>query len=186
MNSRGIRFGFSLLFFALFPLMVLGQDFDYRGEVFGGAGYGKFYDDEGGLGTGLTYRTGISWRFLNHFGAGVELLGIRHTRKDSFHVQGDSLAFFGNAAYYFSRSKTQPYVLGGLGAQRADFTYSWPEMSCAEYQASKTELAYNVGVGIKFLLNRNWSFDPQFRWAFSTPSNYWLVSYLSVALAYHW
>ena len=105
------------------------QDSTWKARVFGGAGFGRFFDDEGSLGQGATYRAGVEWRPLSRLGVQGELLGIHHTRRDRFQVNGDSAGFSGNAVLYFSRSRVQPYILGGLGVLKTSYTYGWPDAS---------------------------------------------------------
>ncbi len=174
------------LMLILCPLTSFAEDYLYKGRVYGGVGGGRFYDDEGSLGRGLTYRTGVEWRPLNCMGLEAELLGIHHTRSDAFQVRGNARALSANAVYYFSRSKAQPYVLGGFGLLKVDYRYSWPGTANGEFQKSKTEPALNFGVGVRLFISRRWSLDPQFRWAISAPSAYAIGNYFSTSLAYQW
>jgi opacity protein-like surface antigen len=170
----------------LCPLMSVAEDYSYRGRVFGGVGGGRFYDDEGSLGRGVTYRAGAEWRPLTRLGIEAELLGIHHTRHDYFQVRGNGLSISANALFYFSRSKVQPYVLGGIGMLKTDYRYSWPGTANGEFHRSETEPALNLGAGIRFFINRRWSLDPQIRTAVSSPSYYAIVNYFSMSLGYHW
>ena len=174
------------LFLVLGPLKSFAEDYSYRGSVFGGAGIGRFYDDEGSLGRGVTYRAGAEWRPLSRLGVEAELLGIHHSRNDAFQVRGNGLSLSANARFYFSRSKVQPYVLGGSGLLRTDYRYSWPGTVNGEFRRSKTEPALSLGAGIRFFINRRWSLDPQIRTAVSSPSYYAIVNYFSMSLGYHW
>ena len=170
----------------LCPLTFFAQDYAYKGGAYGGVGGGGFFDDEGSLGRGLTYRTGVEWRPLSRLGVEAELLGIHHTRSDYFEVSGNALSLSGNAVYYFSRSRIQPYVLCGLGLIKADYRYSWPGTTNGEFHKSTTEPAFNFGLGIRLFVSRRWSLDPQFRLAVSSPSYYAIGNYFSTSLAYHW
>jgi opacity protein-like surface antigen len=150
--------------------LAAGQDYRYSGEVYGGAGCGKFYDDEGSLGTGPTYRAGAGWRLTRHLGIQGELVGIHHARRDNFRVQGNAWSAFGNVLYYFSTSKVQPYVLGGLGALNTTYHFSFPQVpGLPENSVSRTDLAIALGAGARVFLSRRWSLDPQFRLAGSSP-----------------
>ncbi len=181
--TKFLRCGFLCL--VLRPLVVLGQEPIYKAELYGGIGYGKFFDDEGSLGSGPTYKAGVGRRVSNRLAVRAEILGIHHTRGDYFHVAGNSLFVLGNAVYFFSKSRVQPYVLAGIGAHKTNYRYSWPGTANGEYRISKTGLAADFGAGVKLFLSRRWSLDPEFRVAVSR-SYYSLANYLSANLTYHW
>ncbi len=164
---------------------VFSQDFVPKGAVYGGAGYGKFYDDEGALGSGITYRAGGEWRVFRRLGIEAELLGIHFTRGDYFQVTGDSQFGFVNAVYYFSKSGVQPYFKGGVGLYGTKYTYTWPSSSSQEYHHSKSGAAFDVGAGLRFFVNRHWSVNPDFRVA-GGAGYYSLFCYFSMSAAYHW
>lgn len=175
--------GLCILCLVLLPMTVLGQDFKYKWSVFGGLGIGKFYDDEGSLGKGLTYRAGVEWRPLGRVGFDAELLGSQFERSDYFNVRGNVQFVFANALYYFSRSRVQPYLKGGVGMYRTQYSYGWPVSSPAEYHASRSGAAVGVGAGVRFFPTRRWSINPDFR---LLGGNYSLINYFSVSAAYHW
>jgi len=165
------------------PMSAKGQDYAYQGSVYGGSGFGRFYEDEGSLGSGITYRAGAEWRPLRRAGFEAELLGIRFDRGDSFHVEGDAQFVFANAIWYFSQSRVQPYVKGGLGAYRTRYIVSWPGIPANKISRNGT--AFNLGAGIRFFVDSNWSVNPDFRLTGGT-GYYSLFSYLSISAAYHW
>lgn len=175
----------SILFLMTFPLTGLAQDFTHTGSAYGGIGAGKFYDDEGSLGRGLTYRAGVEWRPISRIGLEADLLGIHFTRSDYFNVRGNTQYIFTNGIYYFSVSGTQPYIKGGIGLFRTAYSYSWPASSSQEFHASKTGIALDFGAGIRFFVNRRWSINPDLRLV-GGASGYALVSYFSLSAAYHW
>jgi hypothetical protein len=174
-----------LLVFVACPLVVLGRDFGGKYGLQGGIGYGKFFDDEGSLGSGLTYRAGAEWRPFRKAGFEGELLGIQYARGDAFHVDGNAQFCFGNAIWYFSRSRFQPYLRTGIGAFKTGYTYSWPISMSPVYRVSKSGAAFNFGTGIRIFLNRHWSLNPDFR-LIEARANYTMVSYVSMTAGYHW
>jgi hypothetical protein len=175
-----------ILVMTLLSPFLNAQDSTWKARVFGGVGIGRFFDDEGSLGLGATYRAGAEWRPLSRLGVQGELLGIHHTRGDRFQVNGDSAGFSGNAVLYFSRSRVQPYILGGLGVLKTSYRYGWPEYSAERYSVRKTELSMNFGGGALLFLNRHWSLDPQVRVIVSNPSGYSLANFFSMSASYHW
>ena len=183
-KAQRLALGIALLVLVSFPAMA--QDYLYQARLFGGAGIGKFYDDEGSLGKGWTYRTGAEWRPLSRLGLQGELVGIHHTRGDYFNVRGDAAMFSGNAVYYFSRSRVQPYLLAGIGVLKTSYNYGWPAGDPRRYSVSKTETQLSLGGGMQVFLNRRWSLDPHLRLAASAPSGYALVNYFSISAGYHW
>lgn len=185
MRSITSILGLCFMYLVLTPFIAFGQESTYKAELYGGIGYGKFYDDEGSLGRGPIYRAGVGVRVASRLALRAEALGIHHTRGDYFHVTGNSLFVFGNAVYFFPRSRVQPYLLAGIGGHRADYRYSWPGTSNGEYRISKSGLAVDFGAGVKLFLSPRWSLDPELRIACSR-SYYSLFNYLSANLAYHW
>jgi hypothetical protein len=172
-----------LIILTVCPMPANGQDNTYRGSIFGGSGYGRFYEDEGSLGSGMTYRVGAEWRPLRRAGFEAELFGTRFNRGDSFHVDGDTQFILANATWYLSRSRIQPYIKGGFGAFRTRYNVSWPGV--APNQVSRNGAAVNFGAGIRFFVNRHWSVNPDFR-VTGGAGNYLLFSYFSMSAAYHW
>ncbi len=184
----GMRQRFLVLIFlvlVLFPLTSLSQDFGYKGAAFGGAGYGRFAEDEGLLGTGLTYRAGAEWRFSRRGALEGELYGIHFTRKDYFRVNGDTQFVLANALFYFSRSNIQPYLKGGIGLHSSRYSFSWPSSSSTLYDRSTSGVAVGFGAGVKVFVNRRWSVNPDFR-IIGAEGLYSLFGYFSVCAGYHW
>ncbi len=175
-----------LLTITLLPVVSFAQDGAYRAAVFCGAGYGTFFDDEGSLGSGPTYRAGAEWRVSRRLGLRGELLGIHHSRNDAFEVRGNAEHVLGNAVFYFSsRSNIQPYLTAGLGLQRVAHTYSWPGLPFGPYRTRRNDFAADFGIGMKVFVNRRWSLDPEF--TTSVGRNYFaLANYFSMKAAYHW
>jgi hypothetical protein len=167
------------------PFLAHAQDYSYKGSAYGGLGYGRFYEDEGSLGSGLTYRAGAEWRPLRRGGFEAELFGIHFNRADYFHVEGNTQFVLANAAWYFSRSRVQPYIKAGIGAYRTNYSYSWPVTSGPTYQASHSGLAVDLGAGIRIFFNRHWSLNPDLR-VIGSNNYYSLLGYFAMSAAYHW
>jgi opacity protein-like surface antigen len=168
------------------PVVGLAQDFSYRGSVFGGAGYGNFLDDEGSIGTGPTYRSGAEWRVLPRLALRGEFIGMHHSRNDYFRVRGNAEHVLGKVAFYFSRSKVQPYITAGLGLQHVAYSYSWPAApQLGVHRVAKTDLAAAFGLGMKLFVSRHWSLDPEFT-AITGRGAYTMANYISMKAAYHW
>jgi hypothetical protein len=88
----------------LYGSLALAQGLDYKSEVFGGAGWGRFGDDEGSLGDGASFVGGIGRsssvpvdppevfdsedkEFASNFGAGVKIfVGSRVSLRPEFRV----------------------------------------------------------------------------------------------------
>jgi opacity protein-like surface antigen len=174
-----------ILFLMLLPAATFGQDYAYKGAVFGGLGFGQFYDDEGSLGKGLTYRAGVEWRPQGRLGFEADLLGSQFERNDYFNVRGNAQFIFANALYYFSKSKFQPYIKGGIGGFRTRYSYGWPISSPEQYHASKAGAAFDLGAGVRFFPSRHWSVNPDLR-LLGGVAGYALLSYFSISAAYHW
>lgn len=170
--------------FVLLPWTAWGQDYSFR--AYGGAGIGRYYEDEGSLGTAVSYRGGVEWRPWHRIGLEAEISGIHHSRDDRFHVRGNALSASGSALLYFSSSRVQPYIFGGLGFLRSDYDYGWPDIGLGNFHRRADELAVHFGGGAQFFINRRWSLDPEVRIAVSQPSWYGFVNYFSMSASYHW
>ncbi len=184
MDFRKAAFGLCILLLITCPSAAWGQDYVPKGSIFGGVGFGRFYDDEGSLGSGWTVRAGAEWRPFHRFGFEGEYLGIRFHRTDAFKVDGNTHWAFGNVAFYFSRSRIQPYVKGGIGYQRTEYTYSWPGIPVPEFHKSRSNVAANSGAGIRFFVNRHWSINPEIRLVGG--GQYIATNYFSISTGYHW
>jgi hypothetical protein len=184
MKSATYRLAFWIVLLLACSAAASAQGFDYIGSVCGGVGGGKFYDDEGSLGTGVMYRLGGEWRPLSKLGLEADLVGIHFTRDDAFNVSGNTQFFFINAVYYFSHFRGQPYLKGGTGLLRTRYDYSFPASSPQVFRGSKTGIAVDFGAGIRFFVNERWSVTPDFRVAVGG-GGYSLVSFLTVSAAYH-
>lgn len=85
-------------------------------SIFGAAGYGESYDDEGNIGGGVTAQAGISYRLNHRFSAGAEYALIKHRREFPFAVWRGTFQHAAATGYvHFGSGKVQPYVVGGIG-----------------------------------------------------------------------
>jgi opacity protein-like surface antigen len=183
MNASKLPWIVGLIILASCPMSAHGQDYTYREGIYGGSGYGRFYEDEGSLGSGITYRAGAEWRPLLRGSFEAELFGIRFHRGDNFHVEGNTQFVLANATWYFRQSRIQPYVKGGLGAYRTRYSFSWPGIPIN--QISKNGTAVDFGAGVRFFVDRHWSVNPDLR-VIGGVGYYSLFSYFSMSAAYHW
>jgi hypothetical protein len=169
---------------AVCPTYALGgQDPTYQGRLFGGIGFGNYYEDEGSIGTGVSYRAGAERRAFPRIGFEAEVIGLAFKRGDSFASEGNSQFALANAALYLTTSRIQPYLKLGLGASRTRYHYSLP--GTPVLQRSKNGAAAGLGAGIRFFANRHWSISPEVR-VIGAAGGYTLFGYLSVSAAYHW
>ena len=68
----------------LLPNTALAQDYRPKYEVFGNAGYGATYDDEGGIGRGLDIGAGFGVRAIGKLGFEGSVNRITHLREFAF------------------------------------------------------------------------------------------------------
>jgi opacity protein-like surface antigen len=177
----------------------------YRGEVFGGVGWGGFWHGDSPLGSGLEVGGGIGLRpfrgNLRGLGFEVQVKQLRHdVQHSSTHsTSGKASTVLGNALYHFGNSRFQPYVVGGIGVLKADYTrrgysewYNLPEWEYHEEywteRVNESKVAINVGVGLKAAISPNLSIRPELSLIDTTPgSGYnWASLRLSLSVGYHW
>src|ERR1044071_5140988 len=70
--------------FLLLPSTSFAQEYRPKYEVFGTAGYGATYDDEGGAGRGLDVGAGLGLRVTRKLGVEGSVNRIGHLREFSF------------------------------------------------------------------------------------------------------
>jgi len=188
-----------LLYGAIATLVIFGaglcfaQEFRYSGEIFGAVGFGRTYDDEGSLGSGLNGGGGIGYRIRSKFGLEFELSGFRHERETSFgslSFAGHGVFATGNALYYFGSGsgRVQPYIIGGAGLLHKRNTSSFEGQPPLDIWG--TGLALNIGTGANIFPVPRFSIRPVFRIfsgkAGSAVEAPFSVIRASVGLAYHW
>ena len=177
----------TMMILTLFPASALCQELTPKAGVYGGIGLGRFYDDEGSLGGGIVCTAGVEWRPLGRIGLRGELRGIHHTRDDYFKVRGNALAASASGVFYFSRSRVQPYIAGGVGLMKFSHAYGWPVIGVDVYRFHGVHPVINFGFGARLMINRHWSLDPQAHASFDTTSGaYSLIDFFSLSAAYHW
>lgn len=86
-------------------------------SVSGAASYGRTYDDEGNIGSGLGADVGASYRLTRRFSLGGEYALLRNKREFPFATwRGRTQHAAANLFVHFGSGKVQPYIIGGLGA----------------------------------------------------------------------
>ena len=150
--------------FLVLPATAFAQDYRAKYEVFGSAGYGVTYDDEGGVGGGLDIGAGFGVRATRKLGFEGSVNRISHLREfavSGVRFDGTSVFACANALYHFSDSKVQPYVIGGIGVLHHQDRSSGFGLSGSPLSASG--FAYNFGAGVKVFLSKHVSLRPEFR-----------------------
>ena len=168
------------------------NEWKYRGEIFGGVGFGRFNHGNSHLGSGMDLGAGFGIRpFTGALsGLGFEILanGLAFRKEWSggeFYNDGSTFTVSGSALYHFGRSGAQFYLLGGLGALTGDYVFVSPYSGTEEHKSTK--MAICLGAGVKARITPNLALRPEFR-LFDTTigTGYnWLYLRFSVALAYH-
>ena len=148
----------------LLPATALAQDYRSKYEVFGSAGYGATYDDEGGIGRGLDIGAGFGVRPIGRLGFEGSVNRISHLREFAFNgvrFEGTGVFASANALYHFSDSKAQPYVIGGIGVLHHEDRSSG--LGPARPPRSGSGFSYNFGAGLKLFVSKRVSVRPEFR-----------------------
>jgi opacity protein-like surface antigen len=159
-------------------------------EVFGAAGPGQMWDDEGYLGVAMVWAGGAGYRVGP---LGVEV-GVDHRRHQPdfnndviFKAHGTRVMV--RALYYFRRpSPVQPYAGGGLGyasvwrfsefpsdCRLVDHTFVCE--SVERFQSTDRSRAVAAVAGVRFLVDERWFVRPEFEMGHSQDSltMAWLV-----------
>jgi hypothetical protein len=183
-----------------------GRKWIYRGEVYGSVGWGAFWHGDDSLGRGIDLGVGVGFRpfqgKLRGLGFEFRVNQLQHDIQYSatHSADGKALTLLGNALYHFGDSKIQPYVMGGIGILKADYTWQGyserydggPDGEYhEEYWTERTnasKMAINFGLGLKAVLTKNLSIRPEFTVTDTTPgSGYnWGVLRVSLGVGYHW
>ncbi len=86
-------------------------------SVFGAAGYGKTYDDEGNIGNGASAGFGASYQLNRRFSLGGEYALQTNKREFSFATwKGRTQHAAANLFFHFGSGTVRPYLVGGIGA----------------------------------------------------------------------
>ena len=186
----------------LVPATLFAQDqkeWKYKGEVSGSVGVGQFYPGYDALGKGPDLAAGFGFRPFSGAlrGLGFEVQGnrcaFRNEWGNGYSHDGQMRTITGNALYHFGRSRTQFYLVGGIGMLTADYASVNPytrELSGDPNHvetAKATKMTTNLGVGVKTRITSRISLRPEVR-IFDTTIGKgpnWSHVRLSIGLSYH-
>jgi len=198
---------FSLLFIGL-TNVVVAQDYQYKGEVYGNAGIGGMLDDETNLGQGLVVGGGFGYRFHRRWGVSFDVSRNAHHRDfgTSLITDGHAVLIGGSAQFFFRPdTSAQPYLRFGVNYARyqGSFTYKpftppfgAPVPGSIE-TGSQNFFGPDVGFGVRFFVTKKISIRPEVRFAAHNGlRNYdfardilepglWVGSF-TVGVGYHW
>jgi opacity protein-like surface antigen len=153
-------------------------------DVYGWAGYARFYHGDSYWGRGLELGGSAGVRpfsgALRRFGFEAEFLRSNHFVRTSpdHSKQGSATTIGANALFHFGSGRVQPYLLGGLGWMKADFDIrgvsEWfdPSGHHLERTISFVDTPHyfvNVGAGIKAAIGRGFTVRPEVRLLSTTP-----------------
>jgi opacity protein-like surface antigen len=161
-------------------------------EVFGFAGFEKWWDDEGASPRGVNFGGGIGRRLLPQFAVEGEVNAVRGAlpypggeSPFSFHAE---LITANGLLYVVHRERAQVFILLGAGTSHAGRTADFPG-----YHASSSGwgFAANAGAGVKLFLTPHVTLRPEFRLAGTTAASATLEPFsaglrFSIGLGYHW
>lgn len=133
-------------------------------SVFGAAGYGKTYDDEGNIGNGVSANLGVSYRLTRRFSVGGEYALLTNKREFTFATwRGRSYNAAANAFLHFGSGNVQPYVVGSIGALH-HVVLSEPRVLPGSNSA--TGWAWSGGFGVRGYVSEHVFVRPEVRvWA---------------------
>lgn len=179
----------------------------YRGEVFGGAGWGHLFRFDGEtLGNRLNVAGGAGVRLSNRLGIQFEVnrmagltpaavpcnVGVPCTGSGREGTLS-ATTFSGDFLYHFSDSTLQPYVIGGVGLTssrnvHATIVVQGNQATIIEAESSDTGLALNGGVGVRLFVVPRVSVRPEIRLYNSNTFSEENLSLfrVSVGVGYHW
>jgi len=175
------------------------KTWNYRGEVLGQVGWGRFYHGDGLVGSGTEWGGGFG---VKPFSGRLRRLGfeVQANRLDIAYERGSNVndgqatAVVGNVLYHFSDSSLQPYVAGGLGVLKADYSQrirGGAVLGSTEDYVDTVKadhMLLNIGAGIKARLVRGLAIRPEVRFYDTTiGSGYnWASIRFSVGVGYYW
>lgn len=128
------------LLVVLLGLPLLAQQ--RKADVFGMIGYGRTSDDEGSLGGGVNGGGGLGYRLTRRLGVEGEVNAFRSNRDFGQPIppfQHNGVHVMGNALVHFGPSRTQFYLLGGVGV-----------LHVKNVRSGQTGSGLNVGLGAGF------------------------------------
>jgi len=177
------------------------MEWKYTGEIVGSIGHGRFYHGDDHLGNGLDWGVGFGVRpfsgRLRGLGFEVMVNGLKFKNAwggdYTYEYKGDMRVITGNALYHFGRSRAQFYLVGGIGALWADYTYRNGYMNTIindpDYVATlgATKMAINFGAGVKARIVSGLAIRPEIRFYDTTiGTGYnWTHMRLSIGVAWH-
>jgi hypothetical protein len=175
------------------------------GEIFGCVGWAGFWHGDHSLGSGMELGGGVG---IRPFQGKLRGLGFEAQTKQLHHdiqhstthsTDGKVMTLIGNTLYHFGDSKLQPYVVGGIGVLKADYTrrgysewYDLPEWEYHEeywtHRVVSSKMAINLGVGFKAAITPSLSVRPELTLIDTTAGagHNWASLRMSLAVGYHW
>jgi hypothetical protein len=136
----------------------------YRSEIYGHAGWGSTWDDEGSIGDGPSAAVNVSRRLTRKIAVEGDFGYFRHVREFPLAtVKGSAATLTGNFVYHFTKGRVQPYVLVGAGMM----IYNPDPRLDSD---SATGWAWGFGTGIKGYITERISIRPEWRVAVGQPS----------------
>ncbi len=170
------------------------QPWRYKTEFFGNVAQGRFYNGSHLWGNGPDYGGGVGVRpisgRLRGFGLELQLAHLNHGELKSTGTsqQLDSRLLMGNVLYHFrSGTRTQPYVFGGVGHVKVEYTHRCVDcvfdedpitgklvsrgVSESHTQAGKTGVT--LGAGLKIAVQKHLSIRPELLLVDTTGGSGW-------------
>jgi Outer membrane protein beta-barrel domain len=164
----------------------------HRTEVFGSAGWGRWWDNEGAPAGGVNFGGGMGRRLLPQFAIEGEVNVFRGTRgypgqpppyrARGFHLMGNGLL------YVFRGERAQVFVLLGAGA-----AHSTTEMNFGGYHDSRTGSGFiaNAGAGMKIFISQHVALRPEVRLIAGSAGSSVIEPFsaelrCSLGVGYHW
>jgi hypothetical protein len=133
----------------------------HRGAAGGTVGVGKTWDDEGGLGRGLSGGGRVSWRLFGNTAIEGALDALSHDRNTGFfQAEGRSTALSVSLLHRFGSGRAQPYVLEGLSLIRHSGTSRIDDLV---FNRKSTDPAFHFGVGLAVRVGERLEVGPEGR-----------------------
>lgn len=190
----GILLGLGWLTYPLSAQEEQAQPWRYKAEIFGNIAHGRFYHGDNLWGKGADYGGGVGVRpfsgRLRGFGFELQLAHLNQgvLTSTGSSKQLDSRLLMGNVLYHFrSGARTQPYVFGGVGRVKVDYTHRCVDcvfdedpitgelvsrgVTDSRAQAGKTGVT--LGGGLKIAVQRHLSIRPELLLVDTTGGSGW-------------
>lgn len=132
-----------------------------RPEAFGGVGWGKAWDDEGSIGTGINVNGGIGFNLISRLGLELEVTSMKNKREGSpgFQAEGRTTSVGPNLVYHFSSSRTKPFVVGGIHFFHHRGTAGFVPLPP---DGTVNHWAFRIGGGVKAFVSERVFLRPEF------------------------